>query len=244
MSNLKLRLEYDGSQFYGWQCQPKLRTVQGEVERALEILLREKLRVNVAGRTDTGVHARGQIINFHTSSTEINPERFSKSLNGILPHDVVVKSTEIVSDEFHARYDAQSRQYSYILSRYPVAVGRGYSYFVKFPIDLDKMREASKCLLGLHNFRAFCCSRTKDPHYLSRVEFIRWRDLGEKVVVKIRAKRFLRHMVRIIVGTLLNVGRGKLAPEEVLQILENQKRVVAAAKTPPHALFLDKVTYP
>ena len=242
MSNIKLILEYDGSRFYGWQYQPKLRTVQGEVERALETFLREKIGVKVAGRTDAGVHAYGQVINFNTA-VEVNPEKLPRSLNGILSRDVVVKRAEVVPDEFHARFDAVSRQYVYVLSRYPVAVGRGYAYFVKFPIDLEKVREASKHLEGEHNFRAFCHSGTEDPHYLCRVESIRWKNFDERIILRIRANRFLRNMVRVIVGTMINVGRGTLQPENVLEILKNQKRVIEAVTAPPHGLFLEKVFY-
>lgn len=243
MRNFKLILEYDGSKFYGWQFQPQLRTVQGEVERALEVLLRERVRVNVAGRTDTGVHAYGQVINFK-SETEIAPANLPRSLNGILSRDVVVKYAEIAPPDFHARFDAISRQYRYVLSRYPVAVGRGYAYFCKFSLNLPAMKRAAQHLLGEHNFRAFCSSATEDPHYLSRVEEVEWKDNGEKIMMRIRANRFLRGMVRIIVGTLIEVGRGRMAPEQVGTILQQQQRVAAGMTAPPHGLFLEKVYYP
>lgn len=243
MLNFKLILEYDGSKFYGWQFQPNLRTVQGEVERALQVLLREKIHVNVAGRTDTGVHALGQVINF-TTNAEISPAVLPRSLNGILSRDVVVKRAELAPPDFHARFDAESRQYRYVLSRYPVAVGRGYAYFCKFALNVEAMRQASRHLLGEHNFRAFCSSATEDPHYLSRVEAFEWKDDGEKILMRIRANRFLRGMVRIIVGTMIEVGRGRMAPEQVAAILQRQQRVAAGTTAPPHGLFLEKVHYP
>src|SRR5262245_1077749 len=243
MRNFKLILEYDGSKFYGWQFQPQLRTVQGEVERALEVLLREKVRVHVAGRTDTGVHACGQVLSFKTGA-EISPASVPRSLNGILSRDVVVKHAEIAPLHFHARFDAISRQYRYVLSRYPVAVGRGYAYFCKFPLDMPVMQHAAQHLLGEHNFRAFCSSATEDPHYLSRVEEFEWKDNGERIMMRIRANRFLRGMVRIIVGTLIEVGRGRMAPEQVGAILQQQQRVAAGMTAPPHGLFLEKVYYP
>ena len=242
MPNFKLTLEYDGSKFYGWQYQPKMRTVQGEVERALEVLLREKTHINVAGRTDAGVHALGQVSNFKTN-VEVDPEKLPRSLNGILPHDVVVKHAEVVPLEFHARYDALSRQYCYVISRYPVAVGRGYAFFSKFPLDLAAIRAASLYLMGEHNFRAFCSGATEDPHYLSFVEEIAWEDHGEKIIMRIRANRFLRSMVRVIVGSLLQVGRGKMPPEQIAEILAAQNRVAAGVTAPPHGLFLEKVFY-
>ncbi len=242
MLNLKLTLEYDGSKFYGWQYQPRLRTVQGEVERALEVLLREKVHVNVAGRTDAGVHALGQICNFKTH-VAVDPNTIPRSLNGILSHDVVVKRVEPVPLEFHARYDALSRQYCYVISRYPVAVGRGYAFFSKFPLDLELVKQASQHLLGEHNFRAFCSGATEDPHYLSFVEELAWEDHGDKIVMRIRANRFLRSMVRVIVGSLLQVGRGKMPPEDIAKILAQQNRVDAGATAKPHGLFLEKVFY-
>ncbi len=242
MTNFKLTLEYDGSKFYGWQYQPKLRTVQGELERALEIFLREKVHVNVAGRTDAGVHALGQVSNFKTN-VEADLHTIARALNGILPHDVVVKHVEAAPLEFHARYDALSRQYCYVISRYPVAVGRGYAFFNKFPLDLEVMQQASQHLLGEHNFRAFCSSATDDPHYLSFVESLEWEDRDEKIVMRIRANRFLRSMVRIIVGSLLEVGRGKMPPEQIARILAEQKRIAAGMTAPPHGLFLEKVFY-
>jgi tRNA pseudouridine38-40 synthase len=243
MPNIKLILEYDGSKFCGWQYQPNMRTVQGEVERALKILLKEKVGLYVAGRTDAGVHAYGQVANFHTTApTDV--QRMPRQLNGILPHDVVVKNAEMVPAAFHARHDAISRQYFYVLSRHPVAVGRGYAYFCKFPLEVEAMKAAALYFLGEHNFRAFCSSRTEDPHYLSRVEMIQWEERDEKIIMRVRANRFLRNMVRIMAGTLINVGRGALPASEIPIILANQKRVEAGCTAPPHGLFLEKVFYP
>ena len=242
MPNLKLTLEYDGSQFYGWQCQPNLRTVQGEVERAIGILFCEKIRVNAAGRTDAGVHAFGQVINFKTSQT-LNLETLPRSLNGILSRDVVIKDVKIVPEDFHARFDAISRQYVYVLSRQPVAVGRRFHYFAKFPLNLAAIRLASKYLIGKHSFRAFCPRNTDDPHFLSCIEFIRWKEIGDKVFMRVRANRFLRNMVRIIVGTMIDVGRGFLKPEDVLDILNSGQRAKAGFTAPPQGLFFEKVRY-
>lgn len=243
MPNIKLILEYDGSNFCGWQYQPKRRTVQSEVQRALKILLKEEVGLHVAGRTDAGVHALNQVANFRTL-VAVEPQRLPRKLNGILPRDVVVKQAEFVPEAFHARYDAVSRQYLYVLSRHPVAVGRGYAYFCKFPLAVEAMQAAAQHLLGEHNFRAFCASNTEDPHYLSRVEMVQWEDSGEKILVRLRANRFLRSMVRIIIGTLIEVGRGALPADEVAAILANQKRVQAGATAPPHGLFLERVYYP
>ena len=240
--NYKLTLEYDGSKFYGWQVQPGLRTVQGEVENALQILFREPIRVNVAGRTDTGVHAIGQVINFRTALASPVTD-LPRSLNGILAHDVVVKRLEMMPADFHARHDAKSRQYIYMLSKFPVAIGRHYAFFWKYPLAVAAMREASEYLLGEHDFRAFCDTNTEDPHYLSQMEMIVWEESDECIKLTIRANRFLRSMVRIIVGTMIDVGRGQLAPPQVKEILESRKRTAASFTAPPHGLFLEKVFY-
>jgi tRNA pseudouridine38-40 synthase len=196
----------------------------------------------VAGRTDAGVHALGQVINFN-SAAELPLRNLPRSLNGILSHDVVVKIAELAPAEFHARYDAKSRQYFYVLSRFPVAVGRHYAFFCKFPLEVGLMREASQHLIGEHDFRAFCDSNTEDPHYLSRVELIEWEETGERIKLVIRANRFLRSMVRIILGTMIDVGRGKLTPAQVKEILESRQRTAASFTAPPHGLFLEKVFY-
>lgn len=240
--NYKLTLEYDGSKFYGWQVQRGLRTVQGEVENALQILFREPIRVNVAGRTDTGVHAIGQVINFRTAQASPVPDLL-RSLNGILPHDVVMKRLEMMPEEFHARHGAKSRQYFYMLSKFPVAIGRHYAYFWKYPLEVAAMREASQYLIGEHDFRAFCDASTEDPHYLSQMEMLDWEESDERIKLTIRANRFLRSMVRIIVGTMIDVGRGQLAPAQVQAILESRKRTAASFTAPPHGLFLEKVFY-
>jgi len=219
-----------------------MRTVQGEVENALQILFRESIRVNVASRTDAGVHALGQVINFR-SAVELPLAGMPRSLNGILSHDVAVKKVELAPADFHARHDAKSRQYFYVLSKFPVAVGRHYAFFCKFPLDVAAMREASQHLLGEHDFRAFCDISTEDPHYLSRMELIEWEETEERIKLIIRANRFLRSMVRIIVGTMIDVGRGKLTPPQVKDILDSRRRTEASFTAPPHGLFLEKVFY-
>jgi tRNA pseudouridine38-40 synthase len=166
-----------------------------------------------------------------------------RSLNGILSHDVVVKKAELAPENFHARFDAKSRQYFYMLSKFPVAVGRHYAFFCKFSLDIAAMREASQHLLGEHDFRAFCDASTEDPHYLSYVELLEWEETEERLKMIIRANRFLRSMVRIIVGTMIDVGRGKLEPLQVKEILDSRKRTEASFTAPPHGLFLEKVFY-
>lgn len=242
MPTYKLTIEYDGTRFHGWQFQPKLRTVQGELQKALKVLLKQDVVLHAAGRTDTGVHALGQVASFAYDQA-LDLVLTQRSLNGILKHDAVVKSVEIVADDFHARYRAVARQYFYVLSRTPVAVGRHYAFFCKFPLELERMRRACSPLLGEHDFRAFCESGTEDPHYLSRVELAQWEDHGDRWIFRIRANRFLRSMVRILVGTMIDIGRGHMEPEAMAEILAGRERRRAGFTAPAVGLFLEKVFY-
>ncbi len=243
MPNYKLILEYDGSHFHGWQVQPGLRTVQGELEAAIATLTGEKVRVNCAGRTDRGVHALGQVVNFQLQESW-SPERMLVGLNGITGRDVAVIAAEVVPDSFHARFDALARQYVYQICLRPLAVGRQYRFYCKFPLDLQAMKEASQCLLGEHAFEAFSQKSPDEKHYLSRVERVEWEDHDGLLTFRIRANRFLHHMVRLIVGTLIQVGRGKLTPEEFAKILADRNRNHIGFAAPPHGLFLERVFYP
>lgn len=242
MRNIKLVLEYDGTDFYGWQWQPKGRTVQGTVQSALKQLLREKVKLIAAGRTDAGVHALGQVANFRTRS-ELSEETIRQGLNYYLPHDVVVVEAAEVEDAFHARYSAVKRTYRYKISTRPRAIGRQFFWRCPYELDVEKMREASACLRGEHVFTAFCKPNKEEPHYLCNVETAEWREEEDTVVFEITANRFLHHMVRILVGTLVDVGRGKLRPDEVQAILESGDRHRAGFVAPAAGLFLTKVHY-
>lgn len=242
MPTYKLTLEYDGTKFHGWQLQHKLRTVQAEVQKALAVLLRQDIQIQVAGRTDAGVHALGQVASFRCEQ-EVVAEVARRSLNGILPHDVVVKNVELVSDDFHPRFCAAARQYLYVLTRSPLAVYRHYAFFCKFALDFERMQRACPALLGEHDFRAFCEAGTDDLHFLSRVDYAAWEEQGERYLFRIRANRFLRSMVRIIVGTMIDIGRGRMEPESVAEILTRRERRRAGFTAPAVGLFLEKVFY-
>ncbi len=242
MPNYKLLLEYDGSHFFGWQVQPGLRTVQGELEEAVHTLTKERVRIQCAGRTDRGVHALGQVANFRLNA-EWPPEKIQHALNGITGKDIAVLQVDMVSDDFHARFDARARQYIYYLSLRPVAVGRQYTFFCKFDLDLDAMQEAAGHLYGEHHFEAFAQKDPDEQHYLSRIEDIEWIREGERIGFRIRANRFLHNMVRLIMGTLIQVGRGKISPQEFKNILASRSRDHIGFKAPAHGLFLEKVYY-
>ncbi len=242
MRTIKLTLEYDGTNFYGWQYQPDLRTVQGELEQGLESLLQEKVTVIGSGRTDAGVHARGQVAHFRTRSA-LPLESIRLGLNTLTHDDLVILSVDQVGDDFHARYSATRRWYRYTISLRRRAIGRYYSWFCKYPLNLTAIREASQHLLGEHDFEAFCQAGAETPHFLSRVEEITWSERNDTLFVDIVANRFLHNMVRIIVGTLVMVGRGKLQPADVADILEKRDRKLAGFTVPAHGLCLMQVFY-
>ncbi|HEX9653283.1 MAG TPA: tRNA pseudouridine(38-40) synthase TruA [bacterium] len=241
--NIKLTLEYDGTNFCGWQWQPRERTVQGTLQDAMLKLLGESPKIYAAGRTDAGVHALGQVANFNTA-TALDLDSIRLGLNSYFPTDVVVLRVEEVAEKFHARYSAVKRVYRYVISKRFRAIARNYSWFCKYNLDLERMRDASRCLIGEHVFTAFCKENIEEPHYLSNVEGLEWTESDDNVILRISANRFLHSMVRIIVGTMVDVGRGRIQPGEVKNILDSRDRNRAGFSVPPQGLFLEKICYP
>lgn len=242
MRNIKLTLEYDGTDFCGWQWQPKGRTVQGTLQSSLKKLLQESPTVIAAGRTDAGVHALGQVVNFKTKSIlDLNSIRLG--LNSFLPRDVTILEAEEEDEKFNARFDAVKRMYRYVITKRPRAVGRQYSWYCKFNLDLDKIKNASEFLIGEHVFSAFSRADDEETHYLCNVESVQWQETKDEIILEICANRFLHNMVRIIIGTMVEVGRGRLAPEEIKEILKTRDRNRIGFTVPPQGLFLIKVYY-
>ncbi|MCG8607434.1 tRNA pseudouridine(38-40) synthase TruA [bacterium] len=242
MRNIKLTLEYDGTDFHGWQWQPTGRTVQGTLLKAAETLLQESPNLIAAGRTDAGVHALGQVVNFKTDS-DLNLNSIQLGLNSFLPQDVVVLDACDVDERFHSRFDAVKRNYRYVISTRCRAIGRQFSWHCKYQLNLDAMREATELLLGEHSFKSFCKATEEEEHYLSHVESAVWRKGDDFFTFEISAKRFLRNMVRIIVGTLVDVGRGRLKPSEMKQILQAEDRNKSGGTAPASGLTLQAVYY-
>jgi tRNA pseudouridine38-40 synthase len=242
MRNIKLTLEYDGTDFCGLQWQPKGRTIQGSLQSSLKKLLQESPTVIAAGRTDAGVHALGQVVNFKTENNlDLNSIRLG--LNSFLPKDITIIEAEEVDEKFHARHDAVKRTYRYVISTRPRAVGRQYCWHCKYGLDLDKIRKATEYLIGAHVFTAFSKTIEGEIHYLCKVESAVWKATDDEIIFEICANRFLHNMVRIIVGTMVDVGRGKLTPVEIKNILESRDRDRAGSTAPPQGLFLVKVYY-
>ena len=239
---IRLTLEYDGTDFKGWQIQPDQRTVQGELQSRLARLYGNPIPVTASGRTDAGVHALGQVVNF-TPTRDIPLERLQLSLNGMLPPDVAVKSVAHVSPDFHARFDARHRHYFYRIRYTKHAIGRQYAWYMRRPLDHEVIQEASNILLGEHDFTSFCVTAYEKDNRICTLYTCEWRQQGEELIFHISGNRFLRAMVRSIVGTLVEMGRGVRPAKAMHEILGAQNRQSAGETAPAHGLFLERVTY-
>lgn len=240
--NVKLVLEYDGTDFHGWQFQPGLRTVQGVIEERLEKMLGAPVRLIGAGRTDAGVHALGQVANFH-AGPRLSPDVIQRGLNALLPPDVAVLAAEAVPDPFHARFDARSRRYRYRISPRRRAVGRAYAWFVSYRLNVEAMQQAAGAFLGRQNFASFCNFASERSGYTCHVTACSWSAHGEDLFFEVASDRFLRGMVRTMVGTLLEVGRGRMPVEAVRGALNAQDRRASCLTVPAHGLCLARVDY-
>ncbi len=242
--NIRLTIEYDGTNYHGWQVQPNGVTIQEVLEGALEKILGVKARLNAAGRTDAGVHALGQAANFFYEG-EIELRRLQKGLNALTPEDIVIKAVESVPDSFDARRDGRSRVYEYrIWNRsWPSAFHRRFSWHVHAPLDLAAMQEAICALEGEHDFSSFRASGCEAAHPVRRVYRNSLTRRGDLVVYTIEATAYLRHMVRNIAGTLVEVGCGERSPASFAKLLELRDRTLAGPTAPAHGLFLVEVKY-
>ncbi|MBS8266931.1 tRNA pseudouridine(38-40) synthase TruA [Mesobacillus boroniphilus] len=245
MPRIKCTISYDGTGFSGYQVQPAKRTVQGELEKVLEKLNKgTSIRVSASGRTDAGVHARGQVIHFDTT-LEIEPARWQIALNSLLPDDIAVSSVEITRPDFHARFDAVGKEYRYflLLSKHRDPFQRNYAYQFQYELDPDAMREASKQLIGTHDFTSFCSAKTEVEDKVRTLKEIDFYEEKGLLVFRFVGDGFLYNMVRILVGTLLEVGTGKRAADSMLQLLGGLDRTQAGKTAPGHGLYLWKVFY-
>jgi tRNA pseudouridine38-40 synthase len=242
MKNFKLQVEYDGTDFHGWQKQPGLRTVQGVLEDAVERTVRERVVVNGAGRTDAGVHATGQVCNF-VVETPRTPREIGGALASLLPEDIQIRRVDEADPGFHARFSATGRRYVYYLRTEPTAIWRRFAHVVTWTLDLDAMRDAAGRLAGEKDFASFTPIRSTDVPTVCDLREISIDQKDEVIAVTFRADHFLHHMVRVIVGTLLEIGRGRMAPERIEAILCKKDRTAAGPTVPPNGLFLTEVEY-
>ncbi|MDI6809361.1 MAG: tRNA pseudouridine(38-40) synthase TruA [Candidatus Eisenbacteria bacterium] len=242
MRNIKLTVEYDGTAFSGWQAQRDLRTVQGEIEAKLRHLFGEELKVRGAGRTDAGCHAVGQVANFHTQSA-LPPDRIMRALNDLLEKDVRIKRAEEVGLDFDARRSAKRRVYEYIIVRGSSALWRRNAWCVPYEFDVTEMDLASKTLEGTLDFSSFVSSGSSPRSHVTQVFSTKWRKWKSGAIFRIEARSFLRGMVCNIVGTCMQIGRGKLGRERMRLILDAKKRELGGPKAPTHGLYLLEVLY-
>lgn len=243
MSNIRMVIEYDGSNFHGWQQQPELRTVQSELHRVLAMVLRQEIHcVLAAGRTDAGVHARGQVVNFHVETIP-DLERLKQSVSNILKGELAVLDAEVVGDDFHATRCAKRKQYSYTIvnRKLPLVLDYGRAWQVGYNLDLEKMCQAASCLVGRHDFSSFRASGCNAATPIKEIFDSEVIVCNNNITYRIEGKGFLKQMVRIIVGTLVEIGRGRLS--DMSQILEAKQRTRAGLTAPAQGLCLDWVEY-
>ena len=241
-----IQLAYNGTPFFGWQIQPEQISVQKVLEDAFSLLLKEKIEITGCGRTDTGVHAREYFAHFDTDRTlyESDLTQLVFRLNSFLPKEIVIYEIRLVHPQAHARYDALSRTYFYYIDIEKDPFTYSYAYRVFEKLDVEAMNKAAALLLHNKDFESFSKVHTEVRHFECDVMESVWHKEGNQLIFKITANRFLRNMVRAIVGTLLMVGKGKIGITEFQEVINQKNRSHAGMSVPAHALFLEKIRYP
>ncbi|MCX6357502.1 MAG: tRNA pseudouridine(38-40) synthase TruA [Candidatus Aureabacteria bacterium] len=242
--NIKMVIEYDGTHYRGWQLQPGGPTVQEQIELALKRITGESVCVAGAGRTDAGVHARGQVASVQCA-TRLTAARLHQALNAVLPDDIAILDVGEAPPDFHARFSARGKRYRYaILNRsHRSALDHRFAHHVRHPLDIDTMRAAARHLVGTHDFSSFACNSGRDDNPLRTVSEITIESQGEYVILEIEAVSFLYKMVRSIVGALIEAGKGAKAPEDIRAVLAARDRSAAPATAPARGLTLMRVSY-
>lgn len=245
MRNIKLVIEYDGKEFHGWQKQPNKLNIQGTIEKAIEQITGEEVELMASGRTDRGVHALGQVANFKTNSN-IPIEKFAIAINSNLKKSILIKSAEEVDEKFHSRLSCKRKTYRYIInnSKLGTAIYRNLETHIPIKLDIDQMKQAIQYFEGEHDFKAFKASGTSAKstvRTIYRAEVIE-KD-NDKIWIELTGNGFLYNMVRIIAGTLVEVGLGNIQPEEISNIIEEKERSKAGKTLPPQGLYLVNVEY-
>ena len=244
MRNIKLTIEYDGKCYNGWQKQPDKLNIQGEIEKAIYNITQEEVDLIGSGRTDAGVHALGQVANFKTNSA-LPIEKLALAINSQLKSSIIIKKAEEVDERFHSRYTAKQKTYRYIInnSKTGTAIYRNLEYCFTVKLNVEKMVEAAKYFEGEHDFKAFKSSGTSGKNSVRTIYKAEVRQDGERIIIELTGNGFLYNMVRIISGTLLDVGLGKIEPNEIPDIIEKKDRTQAGKTLPAHGLYLVKVQY-
>lgn len=243
MKNYKITIQYDGAPFFGWQIQAKGKTVQGEITRALETLLKHDVNLTGAGRTDSGVLALGQVANFKTESG-IEPRRFLHSLNALLPFSIRIRDMNEVPNDFNSRFDAVSRSYLYFIYKNPTPFNYKHVWVYHYDLDVKKLNDITAPLKGKHDFASFTKLAKDRDNYGCDIKALKWNKTKDQVVLFVEADRFLHGMVRAITGTAILIHQEGGNAENMLAILEARDRKTAAMSAPANGLFLYKVRYP
>jgi tRNA pseudouridine38-40 synthase len=241
---IKLTIAYDGTSYCGWQLQSGQDSIQARLEAALERIFATPVRVRGSGRTDAGVHARAQVAAF-TLPRPFETAELHRALNATLPDDIVILNAESCGDDFDPRRHAVGRVYEYrVLNQaWRSPFERRYAWLIREPLDLDRMNEAARIFLGEHDFAAFRTLGTQVKSTVRRVQVSEWKRAGTHLTYRVEATSFLRHMVRTMVATMIEVGRGKLEPSVVAELIQHRERAMAPAAAPPQGLFLIEVRY-
>lgn len=244
MRNIKLTIEYDGRDFNGWQKQPDKLNIQGTIENAIKAITGEDVELNASGRTDAGVHAYAQVANFKTNSN-LPTEKFPVAINSKLKKSIIIKSAEEVDERFHSRLTCKRKTYRYVInnSYTGTAIYRNLEYHMPSKLDIEKMREAAKYFEGEHDFKAFKASGTSSKSSVRTIYEAKVYQIDEKIYIELTGNGFLYNMVRIIAGTLVEVGIGKILPEQISTIIKEGKRENAGKTLPAHGLYLLNVEY-
>ena len=244
MRNIKLTIEYDGKKFNGWQKQPDKLNIQGEIENAIKEITGEEVELIGSGRTDAGVHAFGQVANFKSNSN-LPIEKFAIAINSKLKKSIVIKAAEEVDERFHSRYNAKQKTYRYVInnSKQGTAIYRDLECHIPMDLDIEEMKKAAKYFEGEHDFKAFKASGTSSKSSVRTIYRAEVIDDGDKIKIELTGNGFLYNMVRIISGTLVDVGLGKIKAEDILSIIESQDRSKAGKTLPAHGLYLVEVKY-
>ena len=237
-----LKLSFNGKNYHGWQVQQNAHSVQAELDKALSVLLKEEISTVGCGRTDTGVHAKVFYAHFDFTS-EIDSEYFIHHLNCLLPHDIAIQQLKQVPDKSHARFDAVSRTYQYYMYHMKDPFLKESAYFFPYELDLSKMNDACKALMEYADFSSFSKSRTQVKTNICKIEEAFWKKENSQVVFQITADRFLRNMVRAIVGTMLEVGENRMDEKKFREVIEGKSRSDAGFSVPAHGLYLTDVKY-
>lgn len=245
MRNIKLLIEYEGTRYSGWQTQDNAISIQQTMEDAIEKVTGERTRLIGSGRTDGRVHALGQVANFFTNEKVIPGSNFKYPLNAKLPPDIKVLKSEDVDLNFHARFNATKKKYRYLIyyGEMPRPIYRNFSYHVYGDLDIDKMIISSKQFIGTHDFKSFMGPKSVVDTTVRTIYDIDIAQRGELIEITVKGKSFLRHMIRIMVGTLVHIGLGKIPMEDLGKIIHGRDRTLAGPTAPPQGLFLEKVYY-